>query len=302
MSTNFKSLATGLALAAAIPSLAAADGKLTVRGGYGGSFSDYLYAYDEVDQTTIDSSYGEGFFGQVAYSNDAMFGAYGGELSFTYNRLSGDSAYDDGGRCSTLDIISLSHDLCMEGAETSSGTWFGQFRAMAAYEPSDNGLQILGGLSVLDFSSDSHGMMIFPGEFSEQRRATDYTGLGLVIGARKSVAISQKVTLQLEGFAGAYTGNRDLRINDEYEGAVGALSSRDRQTVFSLDLAASVALPVDKLREGSLFEVGVAYSRLFNVMDTTNYNPDILAAIGSTGSLDADVDALSLFFGVQIPM
>ncbi len=62
---------------------------------------------------------------------------------------------------------------------------------------------------------------------------------------------------------------------------------------------------IQSLKSGSHFEVGVAYSRLFNVMDTTNYNEDSADAVPfkrKPGSFEDDIDALSLFFGLQIPL
>ncbi|MEM9239546.1 MAG: hypothetical protein AAGB07_06165 [Pseudomonadota bacterium] len=302
MSVSVKSLLVCAACLCGLSSIASAQSKLTVRGGYAFSNMDYPYAFDLFDQSQINSDYGEGVFGHIGYSNDTIFGSFGGEVSFTYHRLTNSDSYSDGGRCTTYDIISLSHVLCMEGAETSSTTRFGQFRLMAKQKLAGSGLEIMGGIGVLDFSSDSSGMMFFPGESSSQSRSNDYTGVGLVVGTRKEFVISGATTLQLEGFAGAYTGDRDLTVNGEWVGNVGELSQTNSQTVYSLDLSASVAVPVQAIGAGSKFEFGLAYARIFNVMDTTNYNTTTLGIVGPTGSLNDDVDAFSVFVGLQIPM
>ncbi|MBO9435664.1 hypothetical protein J7394_15695 [Ruegeria sp. R13_0] len=285
-----------------LASSAWAETKLTLRGGYSTSGSNYPYAYDELDQTLIDSGYGDGIYGYVGLSRKDLWGGYGGEISFSYNRITDSDNYSDGGRCSTLDVISLSHEFCMEGAETANATRFSQIRVLATRELPSSGVEVMGGLGVLDFSSVSRGMMFFPGELSAQRRETDYTGVGLVLGARKDFAISGATVLRFEGFAGVYTGDRDLNIDDVWTSEVGDLSRSDRQTVYSLDLTASVAVPIDRVLAGGAFEFGVAYTKLFNVMDTTNYNSVTRASIGETGSLDSDVDAFSVFVGLQIPL
>ncbi|MES0825901.1 hypothetical protein [Ruegeria sp. SCP11] len=294
--------ASGVVGALILSSQAIADTKLTLRGGYGTSFSDYPYAYDNFDQSVIESDYGSGFYGHIALTDDAMFGSLGGEISFTYNRLTDDDDYDDGDRCSTFDVISLSHSLCMNGAETENTTRFGQFRIMATHEYPDQGVQVLGGVGVLDFSSKSDGMMFYPGESSDQHRSNDFTGIGLLLGARKSFQLRGQTSLQIEGIAGVYSGNRSLKINDEWVGNIGELAINDQQTVYSLDLSANVSVPAERIVSGGMFEFGVAYTRLFNVMDTSNYNPDTLPVVGNPGSVDDDVDALSVFFGLQIPI
>ncbi len=93
-----------------------------------------------------------------------------------------------------------------------------------------------------------------------------------------------------------------MKISDHFAGVSGSLSQQERQTVFSLDLSASVAVPANGIASGGLFEVGVAYTRLFNVIDATNYNQTTAGDYGYRGSDSEDVDALSLFFGLQIPL
>ncbi len=70
-------------------------------------------------------------------------------------------------------------------------------------------------------------------------------------------------------------------------------------------LLEGVRKSIRSFKSGSYFEVGVAYSRLFNVMDTSNYNENSADAVPfkrKPGSFEDDIDALSLFFGLQIPL
>ncbi|MGI9369686.1 MAG: hypothetical protein ACR2O2_12695 [Ruegeria sp.] len=302
MGKNLSGIVLGLVAAVGVSSMAVADSNLTIRGGYGGSLTDYQYARKESTGKKLESNYGDGLFGQVVLSDDDMFGIVGGEISMSYNRLSGDDKTYDAGSCDVIDVISLSHDSCMRGAQTSNTTQIGQFRVLASRTHSGTGAQLLGGLGVLGVSSSVQGDMIYGTEDSAIGRSNYFSGMGLVLGGKKAYQISNKATLQLEGFAGVYSGNRDLKINDYYEGDTGSLVKQDRQTVYSLDLAASVAMPVESIASGSMFEVGIAYTRLFNVIDETNYNDYIVENYGFKGSADEDVDALSLFFGLKIPL
>ncbi len=291
-----------LAMVAGLPSLAYAGDTLTIRGGYGGALTDYTYALKNSKNNTVDSSYGTGVYGHATLASDDMFGSVGGEISMSYNRLSNDNKVNDPPACKYYDVISLSHDACMDGAETSNVTKFGQFRVMAARNHEGSGTQLLGGLGVLGVSSYANGEMSYEDEESKIGRSNYFTGMGLLVGARKSFQVSNNAMLTVDGFAGAYTGNRDVKINDVYEGTYGSLSKKDRQTVFSLDLSASVAVPAKSIATGGLFEVGVSYTRLFNVIDATNYNQTTAGDYGYRGSDSEDVDALSLFFGLQIPL
>ncbi len=302
MYKNISKTMLALAVVAALPSLASAEDRLTIRGGYGGALTDYTYAHKNSKNNTVDSSYGTGVYGHATLASEDMFGSVGGEISMSYNRLSNDSKVNDRPACKYYDVISLSHEYCMEGAETSNVTKFGQFRVMAARNHAGSGTQLLGGLGVLGVSSYANGEMSYDDEESDIRRSNYFTGMGLLVGARKSFQVSNNTILTVDGFAGAYTGNRDVKINDVYEGDYGSLSKKDRQTVFSLDLSASVAVPADRIASGGLFEVGVAYTRLFNVIDATNYNQYVAENYGYKGSANEDVDALSLFFGLQIPL
>ncbi len=298
--------ALALAIISALPSMAVAEGTLTIRGGYGTSSYNYPFAYDYSRENVFEADYGLGAYVSAAYANDAMFGPVGGEVSLTYNHLSGDQ-YDNVDDCDVVDIIAVSHDDCVDGARTSNDTSIGQLRIMADYDLSNSGLQLLGGFGVLQVSSDISGQTVYPGEYSKIARSTDYTGLGLVAGARKTIPITNNAILQLEGFGGVYSGDRELNIADIYLTSGDKLSNSERETVLSLDLAASVAIPVDRIARGGMFEFGVAYTRLFNVMDTSNYNLYTDGGPSSDydvnpGSLNDDIDALSLFFGLQIPL
>ncbi len=317
-----------LAIMAGLPSLAIADGlaplvepevikpkadsKLTVRGGYATSTEEYPFAFeqdtgggvatgaDEVHK----AGYGDGFFGYLAYSNDAMFGRVGGEISLSHYSLSGDESVRGGTPLSIFDGTGLTRNNSGDQANTTSETQISSLRVLTSGERG-YGTQLLAGLGALQFSSDVGVNQSRDSFQSDVNRRTDYTGLGLVAGARKAIPVSNNATLQLEGFAGVYTGDRSLDISDRFEGDSGdtyeTKSVTDRQTVFSLDLSASVAVPANRIAQGGLFELGLGYTRLFNVTDTTNYNPNTKPAY-SGGSDSDDIDALSLFFGLQIPL
>ncbi len=314
----------GLVVAIGLPSMVVADGlntvvkkevipparaesKLTLRGGYGSSNSAYPYAVS--NNKVYEADYGSGLYGYAAYSNSRMFGKLGGEISVSTQKLSNDESTPNT-TCGVFDAISLSRRECGDYVATSSATRFNQFRVLATRENSNSGLQFLGGLGVLDLSSSITGRANnVEDNFSQFERTTDYTGLGLVAGARKAIPVGTKALLQLEGFAGVYTGDRELNINDEFSSdagfEVGKLSNSEKQTVYSLDLAASVAVPADRVLPGSMFEFSVAYTRLFGVMHTSNYNETGAprpAGFFNIGSVDDDIDALSMFFGVQIPL
>ncbi len=305
-----------LSVAIVLPSIATAEGTLTLRGGYAQAMEEYPFAAiegvaDDKPKKIFEADYGGGLYSHIAYANDAMFGSIGGEISLSYSKLTGDTTKvpvsDDD--VYVYDVIALTHDDYVSGAKTSNDTQLGQLRAMASYDSSGSGMQFLGGIGVMHLSSDIHGSTLYPGEYSKIDRSTDYTGLGLVLGARKSFPVTDYAVLQIEGFAGAYSGDRKVNIKDQYlsSGDKGYFSKKDKHTVFSLDLAASLAMPVDRFSKGSVFEVGLAYNRVFNVMDTSNYNsytdgsPDADFSY-RTGSDSDDIDALSLFFGLQIPL
>lgn len=241
-----------------------------------------------------------------------MFGSIGGEVSLTYNQLSGGHALDPEGNAS-LDLIGFRHFSGADEVETSSETQFGQFRIMATHDHAPSGTQLLGGFGALSFSSDIKNRRVDIAYFNtvDLKRSADYKGMGLVAGARKAIPIGNNAMLQLEGIAGVYSGHRDLKLDEVQAGGFttkhNEFSTRTRQTVNFLDLAASVELPADRIAPGGVFEFGLAYTRLFNVMDTSTYNDYShtyakLNSISLPGSADDDVDALSLFFGLQIPL
>ncbi len=302
MYKNISKTMLALAVVAGLPSSASADDRLTIRGGYGGALTDYTYALNLSKSNTEESSYGAGVYGHAALASDDMFGSVGGEISMSYNRLSNDSSYHDPSACDIIDVLSLSIDSCRRGAETSNVTKFGQFRVMTARDHDGTGAQLLGGLGVLGLSSYSNGGTVYGGQVSDINRSNYYAGMGLVFGARKAFQISNNAMLKVDGFAGAYAGNREVKINDQHLGSTGSLSRQDQQTVFSLDLSASVAVPAESIATGGLLEVGVAYTRLFNVIDAANYNDYSASVHGYRGSDSEDVDALSLFVGLQIPL
>ncbi len=324
MSKIVNRLALGVLAATGVPSFALADGpsavvekeviapvpskgKLTIRGGYSSSSSAYPFAVLDVDlldsaYRVYESEYGTGHFGHLAYSHDSLFGAFGGEVSFSFNQLSNDDRTPHSDAADIYDVISISHEDGMEGAETANETQFSQFRLMATYTHQASGFQLLGGLGAVDFSSDSEGQMFLPGYYSRRYRSNDYKGHGLVIGARKVFSVTQNVQLQLEGFGGAYTGDRNLKIRDNYDTYPDSFAKENEQTVYSLDLSASVAMPMERVVPGGLFEFGVNYTQLFNVIDTSNYNSHHLVDYKRSGSVEDDVEALSLFFGLQIPL
>ncbi len=304
MNKNISKSMLALAVVAGLPSLASAEDRLTIRGGYGGALTDYTYALKASTDATVDANYGNGIFGHASLASDDMFGSVGGEISMTYNRLSNDdkSVGPPVPYCDVVDVISLSHDSCSRGAKTSNTTQLGQFRVLATRDFSGSGTQLLGGLGVMGLSTGSHTTTIYEDTPSEIHRSNYYTGMGLVVGARKAFQVSNNAILQIDGFAGAYTGNRDVKISDHYDGVSGSQSLQDRHTVFSLDLSTSVAVPAESFASGGLLEFGVAYTRLFNVIDATNYNQFVAENYGYKGSDSEDVDALSLFFGLQIPL
>lgn len=289
--------------------------KLNVRGGISYSFAEYPFALSSADGTTVDSiatsDLGVGDFWSISLAHDELFGSIGGELGFSYlqtagSDLAGDSA--GAGNCTPeiFDLISLSHDLCMNSAATVNETKLLQFRAVATYRYPDMGLQVLAGLGYLDFSTESTGQMYFPGELSAQSRDSSFSGPGLLLGVRKDVGVIYgKTRLNLEGIVGAYWGDRDLRIDDQYEGTSGSLQTSENGTAYTLELTASFIADANWAGSGSQFEWGVSYIRAFDVFDSSNYNSAVLGTFGSaaaTGSTKDDFDAVVIFAGLTIPM
>jgi hypothetical protein len=289
--------------------------KLNVRGGIAYSFSDYPFALSSADGTTADSiatsDLGVGDFRSVSLAHDELFGSVGGELGFSYLRASGSDLAGDSsgaGNCTPglFDLISLSHNQCMNSAATVNETTLKQVRAVATYRYQDMGLQVLAGLGYLDFSTESTGQMYYPGEFSAQSRNSSFSGPGLLLGARKDFGIIYGNTrLNLEGFVGAYRGDRDLKIDDQYEGTTGALTKSESGTAYTLELTASFLSDANWAGSGSQFEWGVSYIRAFDVFDSSNYNSAVKGTFGSAAATEStkdDFDAVVIFAGLTVPM
>lgn len=305
----------GAAVAVLVAGSVNAEGTLTLRGGLSWAESEFPYAIDGTFGSTtgvvpIYSSYGDGGFAYVAYSHEDMFGSFGGEVSLSYQQMSGGDSYglfpSNGAPCSpvVLDALSLSQAFCRDNASVSNTSSAGQIRVMGTTGNAESGVQALAGLSVLSFRSASSGTMELTGAFTDQYRRTKFSGIGPVVGLRKEFQLGRGVALNFEGFGGAYFGHQSLLIEDNYNGTPGSLSERRNETAYSLDLAVSVQVPADRIVQGAQLEFGVAATQLFGVADTSNRNPSVLA-FGpelATGRRNDDYSSLSVFVGLQIPL
>ena len=78
--------------------------------------------------------------------------------------------------------------------------------------------------------------------------------------------------MNLERVVGAYRRDRDLKIDDQYEGTTGSLTKSENGTDYTLELTASFLSDANWAGSGSQFEWGVSYIRAFDVFDSSNYN------------------------------
>ncbi|HEY9037606.1 MAG TPA: hypothetical protein VIN05_01500 [Roseovarius sp.] len=290
--------------------------EFSFRGGVSASGSDYPYALASTGFVSVGSiltsDFGYGGFAAVALTHDSLFGQFGGEIGLSYLQVEGDEAYsiDSGlGDCNlgspgVFDVITLSHRECMDGADTDSKTTLTQMRAVLTHAYADSSLQVLAGLGYFDFSSNSTGQMYYPGETSSQQRNASFEGMGVVIGARKELDQPfGSYRLKLEGLAGAYWGDRDLRIVDEYVGINGFLDSSRGGTAYTIEVTASFLKDTAWPGPESQFEWGATYVHAFDVMDTANRNAVVIDRFGApaqSGSTKDDFGALSLFAGLKV--
>ena len=312
----FKFLLSVAAVVSAVPAFAESTDKpleFSLRGGVSASGSDYPYALVSDDNVTanavLNSNFGYGGFAAVALAHDSLLGQFGGEIGLSYLQVEGDDAFGENpgsGTCTpgVYDVITVSHGACMDGAATDSKTKLTQMRAVLTHAYTNSNLQVLAGLGYLDFSSNSTGQMYYPGESSSQQRKASFEGMGVVIGARKE--LSQpfgSYKLNLEGIAGAYWGDRDLRIVDEYVGTNGFLNSSEGGTAYTIEVTASFVKDTSWPGPDSQFEWGATYVHAFDVMDTANRNANVIGQFGAparSGSTKDDFGALSLFAGLKL--
>jgi len=301
-----------LATAMMVPTAVAAEQTFSIRGGIASALNQYPYA--AVDPNTdsvapsssssvVDSGYGVGGFLSATYGVSDVFHGYGLETSLSFMHLEGDDSSGIKNGCSPAyyDALTVSHFLCMSGAEVSNTANVVQARVLATRPISSTGTELLAGLGMLSFENNITGQMFYGSEFSEQSRKNDFRGLGIVVGARHNMPLTGAWSLGLEGFAGVYRGDRDMRIHDNYEGNVGDVKVSDTATAYTLDLAVSASRDVSFFsRKGSL-ELGVGYNAVFDAVNTANYNP--IAPTGSdsvTGKTDDRFEAVNLFVGYSI--
>lgn len=284
---------------------------LNVRGGIVMSLADYPYALSSADDVVVDSvatsDFGFGDYLAATIAKDDLFGNVGGEFTISYLRVTGAADVGDipgTANCAPniYDVISLSHNQCMDGAATQNTTTLLQARALATYDYPNSGVQVVGGLGYLDFDSNSNGMMYYPGESSVQNRTSSFSGFGLVLGLRQDFEVFKRSTLNIEGLVGVFSGDQGLNITDDYDGTPGAFSKSRNTEVYTLEVTASLSSPAKWLNPNAEFEWGLTYVHVFNVMDTTNYNSTVTGTFGSSGSTKGDFDAVSLFFGLTMPL
>jgi hypothetical protein len=295
--------------AAASPMPHAPEQSLTFRGGIGTSLQEFPYAvvtesappdFDSV----AESGYGNGGFLSVTYSNSSVFNGFGIEASLSFLQLNGDDNVGEPapgpGDCdpSIFDVFTLSHALCMDGAEVSNTATALQGRLLASRALTASNTVLLGGVGFVSFENVIEGGMFYPTEFSEQRRESDFRGAGFVVGARHSAPVISEWRLRVEGFAGVYWGDSEVSIRDNYVGTEGSLNLSDSTTAYSLDIAVSMERDTMMFGRDGSFEFGVAYNALYNVVNTANYNPTFdIGSASPTGSTGDDFDAINLFVG-----
>ena len=284
---------------------------VTLRGGLGVGADEYPYAFDEIVSTApivpIMADYGTGGFLQATYAHPWKLPGLRFEHGIKLSRFSGDNTYGDPSdpticaNASLIDLISLSHSLCMNAATTQSETIALHAHSSVVSSNLLPQIEVLGGIGVLAVASESSGEMFFPGELSVQARQSGFEGYGFVAGARYGRPLGA-FHLNLEAQAGVYFGQRIVEIADNYEGVVGALQNTSDGVAKSAEITVSLSRPMTLQGRNAQLEFGVNYTGYFDVLDTANYNTSS-APTGSaspSGSTTDDFSALTVFAGVSM--
>lgn len=303
--------ALSLAVAASVVALSAHADSLSHYGALGlNSGTDFPFAADYDDGTVFNADYGMALSYGLIYKKDQGFlGGRPMEFGLELGVLKGDDSKGhelisdcDGGVDTYLGLI----DDCQDRADIENLTYWLDASAMVNLAPAGGASDFLAGLGVLAFSNNLDADYLYPlGYENFVSRDTSFLGAGVKVGARHRMPLQNGTVFTLAGFAGAYRGEREMKIHD-YETYVGGFNSEDSltvkstETVFTLEIRPSITMDAAWAGQGATMEFGLSYKHFFNVVDQTGYGDHEGTDFG--GSTDGDVSATSAFFGVTIPM
>ncbi|MFQ1702538.1 hypothetical protein ACJ5NV_18290 [Loktanella agnita] len=298
---------SAVTLFTAICSHTAYADELRLRGGVAsGVGSDYIYSRDRLNGfEDIVADYGLGGMGSASYRMDDLYAGVGLELGVQFGVLAGDDSTtnDD---CDAATFLGL-NDNCHAQVNTENLTSFAEADALARYTLGNGRTALLGGLSVLTFRNELQVEHLFEGgdEFFIDRD-TEFTGLGLKLGARHVVPLQNGMDLNLEAMIGRYRGDRTMQIVEnvtELGQPDARFDARFDETidVTSFELTPSVAIPAQWAGDGAVMEFGVSYKLLQSAVDTRNVVDHEGTDAFEAGKIDDDVSATSVFAGLTIP-
>ncbi|WP_373636754.1 hypothetical protein [Yoonia sp. BS5-3] len=307
---SYRLVTLSLAATIVLPQFASAD-ELTLRGGIASGFEqEYVYALDEADGTTpISTDYGLGGMASATYRMDDVYNNFGLDLSLQFGVLSGN---DDSGdpldnSCYITTYLGLLDD-CQDRADTENMTAYADVSALGRYALGSGQTELLAGLSYLALKNEVDAEYLYPGGFENfVSRDTEFSGLGLKIGARHQIPLQNGMTVQIEGFVAQYRGDRTMDIND-LETSSGSFndeqdaSYEDTIDVTTFELTPSVMMNAAWAGDGATMEFGLSYKLLSGIIDTRNVveHGNILAF--DEGDEFADVSSTSIFAGLTIPL
>lgn len=281
----------------------------SIRGGISSGFNtDYIYSQDHFTGQEFTSDYGLGAMTTLTYTLDQGLWGHPVELGFQLGLLHGSSdVVTPPLSCGIDTYLGLISD-CQDSVGVSNNTLFAEGSAMLSFGSGKT--EFLAGIGALHVRNDLSAQYLFPAGLENfVQRDTRFTGAGIKLGARREFALKNGSWFQLEGFLGAYRGSRSMSIQDIEIDTGGGGAITDNQTAnfdetitaYSLEISPSLVYDAPWAGNGSTFEVGLSYKRLFNVVDTRNvvdhYDPAF-----SHGNLDDDISYTTIFVGLSIPL
>ncbi|PRY76992.1 hypothetical protein CLV80_107169 [Yoonia maritima] len=308
MILNIKYLA--VATAAIAPQLASAD-ELVLRGGIASGFAnEYTYALEDDDgETPINTDYGLGMMGSATYSMDNVYKNIGLDLNLQFGVLLGkdDSGDPLDNSCYITTYLGLIPD-CQDRADTENQTAYADLSALGRFEVGSGLTELLAGVSYLGIKNQLETDYLYPNGFENfVSRDTEFSGLGLKIGARHQVPLQNGMTIQIEGFVAQYRGDRTTDIVD-FETSNGSpndeqtASATDTIDVTTFELTPSVLMDAAWAGDGATMEFGISYKLLSGAIDTRNFVDHGSIDPFEEGDEFDDVSSTSIFAGVTIPL
>ena len=308
MILNIKYLA--VATAAIAPQLASAD-ELILRGGIASGFAnEYTYALEIDDgETPINTDYGLGTMGSATYSMDNVYKKFGLDLSLQFGVLLGkdDSGDPLDNSCYINTYLGLLRD-CQDRADTENQTAYADLSALGRFEVGSGQTELLAGVSYLGIKNQLETDYLYPNGYENfVSRDTEFSGLGLKIGARHQVPLQNGMTIQIEGFVAQYRGDRtteivDFETDDGSPNDEQTASSTDSIDVTTFELTPSVMMDAAWAGDGATMEFGISYKLLSGVIDTRNFVDHGSIDPFEEGDEFGDVSSTSIFVGLTIPL